>query len=104
MVEPGLDLHDWETRWEDLLDQVGDEPQQVLPEMVRLVHEMLEQRGYAVDDAVASQGDDPDIIRDYLGAVELARPAETGEAEPDDVELAVENLTEIYEYLIEERP
>ena len=105
MVEPGLDLHEWETRWQELQDLAADEPEQTLPEIVRFVHEMLQESGYAVDDPVVSQGDDPDIVRDFRGAVELARPAETGEGEttPEDLELALENLTEIYEYLVEER-
>jgi hypothetical protein len=103
MVEPGLDLHEWETRWQELQDLAADEPEQTLPEIVRFVRQMLEERGYALDDPVVADGDDPDIVRDFRGSRELARLVETGEATPEDVELALENLTEIYDYLVSER-
>jgi hypothetical protein len=103
MVEPGLDLHEWETRWQELQDLAADEPDQTLPEIVRFVREMLEERGYEVDDPVVVEGDDPDIVRDFLGARELARLVETGESTPEDLELALENLTEVYEFLVAER-
>jgi hypothetical protein len=103
MVEPGLDLHEWETRWQELHDLAADEPEQTLPEIVRFVQQMLEERGYALDDPVVADGDDPDIVRVFRGARELARLVETGEATSEDVELALENLTEIYEYLLAER-
>lgn len=103
MVEPGLDLHEWETRWQELQELAADEPEQALPEIVRFVRQMLEERGYALDDPAVAEGGDPDIVRDFLGARELARLAETGGATPEDIELALENLTEIYEYLVAER-
>ena len=37
MTDPGLDLHEWETRWSDLQDQAADAPDEALPEIVRLV-------------------------------------------------------------------
>jgi hypothetical protein len=103
MVEPGLDLHEWETRWQELQDLAADEPEQTLPEIERFVREMLEERGYDVDDPVVAEGDDPDIVHDFLGARELARLVDTGEATAEDLELALENLTEIYEFLVAER-
>jgi hypothetical protein len=103
MVEPGLDLHEWETRWQELQDLAADEPQQTLPEIVRFVRQMLSERGYDVDDPVVAEGEDPDIVRDFAGARELVSLAETGEASPEDVELALENLTDIYDYLVAER-
>jgi regulator of protease activity HflC (stomatin/prohibitin superfamily) len=103
MFEPGLDLHEWETRWQELQDLAADEPEQTLSEIVRFVREMLEERGYDVDDPVVAEGDDPDIVRDFVGARELARLVEAGEATAEDAELALENLTEIYEFLVAER-
>ena len=103
MVEPGLDLHEWETRWQELQELAADEPEQTLPEIVRFVRQMLEERAYDLDNRAVAQGEDPDIVRDFLGASELARLAEAGEGAPEDVELALENLTEIYEYLVSDR-
>ena len=87
----------------ELQDLAADEPEQTLPEIARFVRQMLEERGYELDDPVVAEGEDPDIVRDFLGARDLAHLAETGEASPEDVELALENLTEIYDYLVAER-
>ena len=102
MNEPGLDLHEWQTRWQELQDLAADEPEQTLPEIVRLVQQMLDERGFDLADPVAVEGDD-DVVRDFLGARELTRLIEAGEGEPEDVQLAFENLTEVYEYLVSER-
>lgn len=37
MQEPGLDLHEWETRWQELQDLAADAPDETLPEIVRQV-------------------------------------------------------------------
>jgi hypothetical protein len=106
MVEPGLDLHDWSTRWQQLQDAAADEPVETLPELVRLAEQMLEERGIALDDRVAAQGDDPDFIRDFQAARDIARAAENGDPPPETVDIATahQNLREIYEYLVAERP
>jgi hypothetical protein len=46
MTEPGLHLHEWETQWQQLRDESVDEP-------------------------VTAQGDDADIVRDFLAAREI---------------------------------
>ena len=78
MVEPGLDLHEWETRWQELQDLAADDPEQTLPEAVRFVQQMLEERGYDLVDPVVAEGDDPDVVRDFVGARDLARLVEAG--------------------------
>lgn len=103
MVEPSLDLHEWETRWQELQDLAADEPEQTLPEIVRFVRQMLEERGYTLDDPAVAEGGGPDVVRDFVGARELARLVESDEASSEDVELAFENLTEIDDYLVAER-
>jgi hypothetical protein len=45
MVEPGLDLHDWQTRWEQILEDAEDAPGEALAEMDALVAEMLTSSG-----------------------------------------------------------
>lgn len=102
-MEPGLDLHEWESRWEQLEEDLESSPAEALPEVDRLIHEMLEARGYAIDDPVVREGDDRDIVADYLAAREIARAAEKSEVDPDDIAVAVENYRDVYEYLIVER-
>ena len=103
MTEPGLDLHEWETQWQQLQDESVDEPAQALPEIVRLVEAMLRDRGFQLDEPVTAEGDDADIVRDFLAARELAASAETGGADPEDVEVALEDLREIYDYITQDR-
>lgn len=104
MTDPGLDLHEWETRWSDLQDQAADAPDEALPEVVRLVEEMLVERGYDLENPVVEEGEDPDIVRDFLAARDIARAAETTELEAEDVQTALEDLAEVHDYLVEDRP
>jgi hypothetical protein len=103
MDEPGLDLHEWETRWQELQDAAADAPDEALPEFVRFIHQMMVERGFRLKEPVTAEGDDPDIIRDFLAARETSALVEAGKAEPEDVEIALENLREIYEYLVADR-
>jgi hypothetical protein len=95
-VEPGLDLHDWETRWQQLRDEAADSPFEALPELVRLAEQMLEESGYA-------EGGDPDVIRNLTAAREVAAACDAGTAEPGDVGQAIENLTELHDFLVQHR-
>jgi hypothetical protein len=103
MVEPGLDLHDWETRWEQLQEEATAAPDEALPEIVQLVEQMLVERGYELKEPVTREGEDYDIVKDYLAAREVARAVQAAEADPEDVGTALENLREIHDYLVEDR-
>jgi uncharacterized protein (UPF0297 family) len=81
MSEPGLDLHEWETRWAELQELAENAPDEALPEIVRAVEEMLTERGYNLENPVAVEGEDPDLVRDFLAAREIARAAERTEVE-----------------------
>ena len=100
VLEPGLDLHEWETRWQELLDLAAESPGEALPELVRLTEQMLTERGYDVADL----GNGADLLRSFLGARELAAACEAGTATPGDTGAALENLREIHDYLVEDRP
>ncbi len=101
MVEPGLDLHEWATRWQELQDLAAEEPAETLPELVRFVEQMLRERRIPIGDPVAATGDDPEIIRDFLAARDVADALEG--ADPEDISVALDNLREIYEYLVTDR-
>ena len=77
---------------------------EVLQEFDGLIAQMLEARGYAIDDPVVREGDDRDVVADLLAAREIARAVEQGkEVDPEDIETAIENYRELYEFLIEDR-
>ena len=105
MLEPGLDRHEWESRWASLEEELEDSPRDVLPELDQLVEQMLEERGYAIEDPVVREGDDRDVVADFLTAREITRLAadDSDSVAPGDVALAVGNYREVYEFLLEER-
>lgn len=103
MLEPGLDLHEWQTRWEELVEAFAEAPEETLPEMARFVEQMLVERNFQLDDPVTAEGQDPDIVRQFLAARALTRLAEAGQAEPEDVGTAFEGFRDIYDYIVNDR-
>jgi hypothetical protein len=103
-VEPGLDRHEWESRWESLADDLEDSPRDVLPELDELVAQMLQERGFAIDDPVAREGEGREVIDDFFSAREITRLlADNPDAlSPGDVAQAVNNYRSVYEFLNEE--
>ena len=97
MREPGLDQHEWQTQWEALEPELQDSPVEALPEVGRLIEQMLAERGF-------EPGVDPEIDRELGGARELVRRMEAGEAvDPGDVGAAVESYRNVYRQLLVER-
>jgi hypothetical protein len=103
LTEPGLDLHEWETRWSDLQEQAADAPDETLPELVRLVEEMLAERGFDLENPVVEEGQEAEITRSFQAAREISRAAETTKLEREDIDAALEDLEEIHAYLVEGR-
>ena len=103
MLEPGLDRHEWESRWASLEEDLEDSPRDVLPELDQLVEQMLGERGYAIDDPVVREGDDRDVVADFLAAREITRllADDPDAVSPGDIALAVNNYREVCEYVLE---
>jgi len=102
-MEPGLDLHEWETRWQELQELAAEAPDETLPEIVRFIEQVLREQQYQLDNPVVVEGEDRDIVADFLSAREIADTVEAGAAEPEDVIVGLENLREIYDYVVAER-
>src|SRR5690349_5168161 len=102
MVEPGLDRHEWESEWESLQEDLEDSPADVLPELDSLVARMLEASGYAIDDPVAREGEERDIVADFLASREITRlrADDPDSVSPGDIAAAVNGYREVYESLI----
>jgi hypothetical protein len=80
--EPGLDVHDWETRWAELDEALADDPAGTLAEACDLIEETL---------AVDSAGEEAAAA--YRAAREIADAIERGDdVDPGDIGAAVENL------------
>jgi hypothetical protein len=100
--DPGLDRHEWETAWEGLQEQLHDAPAEALPELGDLIEEMLVSRGFAVDDPVADDGIEPDVLVSFRSAREITQSVERGDdVDPSDLGEAIHAYREIYEQLID---
>jgi hypothetical protein len=104
VVEPGLDKHEWETWWQQFEEDVETSPAEALSELDRLTVEMLEARGYALDDPVAREGDDRDIIAEYVAAHETTEAVEQGkDVSREDIDAAIDGYRALHDYLLVER-
>ena len=104
MLEPGLDLHEWETEWQALEPLVEESPREALPELDDLLERMLIARGFAPNDPVAAQGDEPEVLVNFRAAREITRLSESGaDISPGDIAPAIEDYREVYRILIEQR-
>jgi len=104
MLEPGLDRHEWESRWASLEEDLEDSPRDVLPELDLLVGQMLEERDVPFDDPVAREGEGRGTVAEFLSAREITRllANDPDAVSPGDVAAAVNAYRSVYEFLIEE--
>ena len=105
MIEPGLNRHEWESEWQSLEEQLADAPAETLPDVDDLIERMLIERGYAIGDPVAREGDDREIVAEFQAAREITRLVADGadDVSPGDVAAAVNGYRAIFDYLIAER-
>jgi hypothetical protein len=100
--DPGLDRHAWETQWQALEDELEDAPAETLPEIADLVERMLRDRGFPLDDDVADDGVEPEVLVNYRSARDIATRVERGnDVDPAEIGQAIHNFRDIYEQLIE---
>lgn len=105
MYEPGVDRHEWESEWQALEDDLHDDPAGALPELDRLVGRMLEESGYDLTDPVAAEGQEREVVAEYLAAHELVGAAErdADELSPGDVAAAVNGLRAVFDHIVTTR-
>jgi hypothetical protein len=105
MDDAGLDRHEWESEWEALADDLRTNPADALPEVDRLVARMLEGSGYDLTDPVVRDGDEREVVAEYLAAHEIVDASERGsdELSPGDVAAAINGYRAIFEHLATSR-
>ncbi len=95
--EPGLELHEWETRWSELEPMLHDDPAGALPEACDFVEQALTESSIAVEEI---GGENDELLAGYRAARETADRVESGEnVDPGDVGAAIENLRTVYDSL-----
>jgi hypothetical protein len=105
MHEPGLDRYDWASQLEGLEEDLRSDPIDALPELADLVERILGEAGYDIDDPVAREGEEREVVAEYLAAREISDLVEQGsdQMSPGDVGQAISGLRAVAEHLIRER-
>jgi hypothetical protein len=103
--DPGLDLHEWQTRMQELELELEDSPLEALPELADFIEQVMIARGLLTEtgEKVTEQILEPEIVDRYKAAREIATLAEAGDADPGDLADAINQLRELYEFLVVER-
>ena len=94
MEEPGLDLHEWQTRWDQLLEVAEESPADAVTEMGLLLEEMMRETS-AVDA-------DDEAAKLFTAAQDAARGYEAGDGSAGDLAHAINCYRELYELLTTE--
>jgi hypothetical protein len=105
MYEPGVDRHEWESEMQALEEELGENPAEALPELDRLVERMLEETGYELSDPVVREGDEREVVAEFLAAREITqlRDRDQGDTGPGDVAAAINGYRAVYDYLVSSR-
>ena len=82
MREPGLDLHEWETRWAEIETALAEDPARALVEACDLVEETIGVESADDETRAAFRA-----VRDTADAIERG-----DDVDPGDIGAAVENL------------
>jgi hypothetical protein len=101
MLDPGLDRHDWESQWASLEDDIRESPREVLPELERLLAQMLGEA--ELDPAAEPRDDEPEVLAEFRAGQELREQAESDAGSAGDVAAAIEAFRLVYDTLIDER-
>ena len=101
MEDPGLNLHEWESEWEALEEDLRTDPAQTLPELDGLVARMLEESGYDLTDPVVREGEEREVVAEYLAAHEITQAVERdSDVDLGDVAAAVNGYRALFDHLV----
>ena len=91
MQEPGLDLHEWQSRWEQLREVAEESPADAVSEMGRLLEEMLAERGVVDSESEATKL--------FAAGRDAERSYESGDGTAGDLAHAIDCYRDLYELL-----
>jgi hypothetical protein len=101
-MEPGLDRHEWESEMSAIEEQLSENPAESLPELDQLVGRMLVESGYDLDDPVALEGDDREVVSEFLAAREIKQAVErdVDDVSPGDVAAAINGYRAVFDHVV----
>ena len=88
-----------------LEDQLGENPAEALPELDRLLERMLEETGYELTDPIVREGDEREVVSEFLAAREITQLAEKDNSDigPGDVAAAINGYRAVFDYIVSSR-
>ena len=99
--EPGLELHAWETRWQELEPLFQLDAADALPEACDFIEQVLTESGIGLERV---GGENDELIAALEAAREVADEIELGERfDPGDVGAAIANLRGVCEAVFSSR-
>lgn len=105
MQEPGVDEHIWISEWEQLSPLLQESPVEAIPEVHRLITEMMEARGFELKETEGEDLNEPEVTRAYLAARDVKDEIESGHSfDLGDVPVAVEAYRDLYRELLNYGP
>jgi hypothetical protein len=86
-------------------EDLHDDPGGALSELDDLVGRMLEETGYDIADPVVREGEEREIVAEFVAAHEIKEAYERGSEElsPGDIAAAVNGYRAIFDYLVSSR-
>jgi hypothetical protein len=101
-MEPGLDRHEWEGEMSAIEEQLSENPEESLPELDGLLGRMLVESGYDLDDPVALEGDDREVVSEFLAAREIKQAVEQDAdgVSPGDVAAAINGYRAVFDHVV----
>ena len=105
MDEPGLDRHEWESELQALEPELEESPVEGLSELDALVARMLEETGYDLDDPVVREGEERELVAEFLAARDITQAYERGSSglSPGDIAAAINGYRAVFDYVITNR-
>jgi hypothetical protein len=101
VLEPGLDEHEWISRYEAIDEDLRTSPVESLGDLDALVAEMMTARGLELDEREGEDTTEPETVRQFAEARRVTRQIEAGEGyDPGDVANAVDAYRSLYDYLL----
>jgi hypothetical protein len=103
--EPGLDIHEWESEWASLEDDMADSPETALPIVHELISRMLVERNVLDENLVVAEGADPDWFRTWEAGRELVAVVDDPgvDVDPQDIVDQLDEYRDLFQALVQER-
>ena len=94
--------------WEDVQAGFVDSPSDAIGQADRLVHQVMRDRGYPMDDfdqrSADISVDHPEVVADYRAAHDISQRNDTGEATTEDLRLAMVHFRSLFDDLLVVEP